>query len=68
VFEGGGFGVGLTVTAVDCPWPDDAAPPPGVVAVRPSRLTEVLTVDRWADADIAAELERVQGLKAQLAA
>ncbi len=68
MFEGDGFGVGLTVTAVDCPWPVEAAPPAGVVAVRPSRLTEVLTVDRWADADIASELERVQALKAQLAA
>jgi hypothetical protein len=71
VFEGGGFGVGLTVTEVAGGWSVEAAPPAGVpdcAVVRPSRLTEVLSVERWAAADVAAELERVQALKAQLAA
>jgi hypothetical protein len=68
VSEGAGFGVGLTVTEVAGGWSVEAAPPAGSPVVRPSRLTEVLTVERWAAADVAAELERVQALKAQLAA
>jgi hypothetical protein len=66
VFEGDGFGVGLTVTPRDldpacCPVPDG-------VEVRPTRLSELLPVSMRSAAGKAAELERVQMLKAQLAA
>jgi hypothetical protein len=64
VFEG--YGVGLTVTPLGSEVPEPAAPP-GVV-VRPSRLTDVLPVAEWSDAEQAMELQRVQAMKSSLAA
>jgi hypothetical protein len=67
VFEGGGFGVGVTVMTVDDePWPGDPLPP-GVVA-RPTRLGELLPVASRTDAEIAAELQRIEQVEAELAA
>jgi hypothetical protein len=68
VFEGGGFGVGLTVTEVGWSWPVEAAPPPGYAAVVPARLTELMPVGCRTDAEIAGELQRVQQAEARLAA
>ena len=54
MFEGGGFGVGVTVTPLDvAPWPVEVLPP-GVVA-RPSRLGEMLPVADRTDAGIALD-------------
>jgi hypothetical protein len=64
VFEG--YGVGLTLTELGRV--PGESPVPAGVAARPSRLHEVLTVSSRSDAEIALELGRVQGLKAQLAA
>jgi hypothetical protein len=66
VFEGDGFGVGLTVAPLD-PLPADWPVPDGV-EVRPTRLTELLRVATRTPGGKAAELGRVQRLKAQLAA
>ncbi|WP_170182281.1 HNH endonuclease signature motif containing protein [Blastococcus colisei] len=67
MFEGGGFGVGVTVTSLDvAPWPEEVLPP-GVVA-RPTRLGEMLPVASRTDAEIAAELQRIQQMEARLAA
>jgi hypothetical protein len=66
VFEGGGFGVGVTVTPLDVePWPIE--PPPGVTA-RPTRLGEMMPVAARTDAEIARELQRIQQMEARLAA
>jgi hypothetical protein len=64
VFEG--YGVGLTVQPLGLEDPGSAGPP-GAVA-RPSRLTEVLPVGEWSDAEHALELERIQRMKSVLAA
>jgi hypothetical protein len=61
VFTGGGFGVGLTVTDVELP----LVPPPGRSV--PS-LGELLPVSVRSPAEKALELQRVQRLKAELAA
>jgi hypothetical protein len=67
VFEGGGFGVGVTVMSLDeSPWPVELLPP-GVVA-RPTRLGELLPAAARTDAEIALELQRIQRMEAQLAA
>src|SRR3954469_25772196 len=67
VFEGGGFGVGVTVTPLDVePWPVQLLPPG--VTVRPTRLGEMMPVAARSDAEIAAELQRVQQMEARLAA
>jgi hypothetical protein len=67
VFEGGGFGVGVTVTPLDVePWPVEFLPP-GVTA-RPTRLGEMMPVAARSDAEIALELQRVQQMEARLAA
>jgi hypothetical protein len=66
VFDGDGFGVGLTVAprdALSSDWPA-----PDGVEVRPTRLTELLSVGSRSPAGKAAELARVQRLEAQLAA
>src|SRR3954469_8029222 len=66
VFEGGGFGVGVTVTSLNVePWP--AVLPAGVVQ-RPTRLGEMMPVASRTDAEIALELQRVQQMEARLAA
>ena len=61
MFTGGGFGVGLTVADVELP----VVPPPGTAV--PS-LGELLPVYARTAAGKAAELQRVQRLKAELAA
>jgi hypothetical protein len=66
VFDGNGFGVGLTVAPLDL-LPSDWPVPEGV-EVRPTRLTELLPVAARTTDGKAAELARVQRLKAQLAA
>jgi hypothetical protein len=67
VFEGGGFGVGVTVTPLDVqPYPVELLPP-GVTA-RPTRLGELMPVAARTDAEIALELRRVQQMEARLAA
>ncbi|WP_175527165.1 HNH endonuclease signature motif containing protein [Blastococcus tunisiensis] len=72
MFDGGGFGVGMTVIPVGAlPWGGDLPPadvlPAGVVA-RPSRLGEMLPVTSREDSSIAVELQRITRLEAQLAA
>jgi hypothetical protein len=67
VFEGGGFGVGVTVTPLDVePWPVEFLPA-GVTA-RPTRLGELMPVAARSDAEIAVELQRVQQMESRLAA
>jgi hypothetical protein len=67
VFEGGGFGVGVTVAPLDVePWPVEFLPPG--VAARPTRLGEMMPVAARTDAEIAVELRRVQQMEARLAA
>jgi hypothetical protein len=68
VFEGGGFGVGLTVAELGSSWPAEAAPPPAYATVVAPRLTELMPVSSRTDAEIAVELRRVQQLEARLAA
>ena len=66
MFEGGGYGVGVTVDVLAvAPWPD--ALPDGVTA-RPTRLGEMMPVAARTDAEIAGELQRIQQVEARLAA
>ena len=67
MFDGDGFGVGLTVAALDAGVPS-GWPLPGRVRARPSRLTEVLPPVARSRAGVALELGRVQQHRAQLAA
>jgi len=67
MFEGGGFGVGVTVASVGVePWVPSVLPP-GVVE-RPMRLGEMMPVAARSDAEIAAELQRVERLEGRVAA
>src|SRR5918997_6418594 len=63
MFSGGGFGVGLTVTDLAPPSPEVGPP----VTASPS-LDEVLPVYARSPEEKALELQRVQRLKAELAA
>ena len=63
MFFGGGFGVGLTVADL-APLPPEFGPP---VTESPA-LAELLPVCARTPAEKAAELQRVQALKASLAA
>ncbi len=63
MFFGGGFGVGLTVADLAPPSPDLGPPVTAVPA-----LGELLPVSARTAAEKAAELQRVQRLKAELAA
>ena len=63
----GGYGVGLTVTALGRAEPEEVVPP-GVVARRPSRLSDLLPAASRSDAEIALELGRVVEVEAALAA
>ena len=66
VFEGGGFGVGVTVNSLAAdPCPDRL--PPGVTA-RPTRLGELMPVQARTGAEIAVELRRIEQVEGQLAA
>jgi hypothetical protein len=54
VFEGGGFGVGVTVTPLEVePWPVEFLP--AGVSARPTRLGEMMPVAARTDAEIAVE-------------
>jgi hypothetical protein len=67
VFEGGAYGVGVTVTSLEpVPWPEVPLPPG--VEVHPARLGEMMPVAARTRAERAAELERVNRVEAQLAA
>jgi hypothetical protein len=67
VFEGGGFGVGVTVTSLEVePWPVELVPPGAID--RPTRLGEMMPAAARTDAEIAVELQRVQQMEARLAA
>jgi hypothetical protein len=67
VFEGGGYGVGLTVAPLDVePWPVESLP--AGVRARPSRLGELLPVRRMTAAQKAEQLLRVQEAESALAA
>ncbi|SOD95029.1 HNH endonuclease signature motif containing protein [Blastococcus haudaquaticus] len=67
MFEGGGFGVGVTVNTLDEPsWPPSILPP-GVIE-RPTRLGELMPVRSRTDRELAAEVQRVDQVDAQLTA
>ncbi len=67
MFEGGGFGVGVTVTSLDVqPWPAEFLPTG--VTERPTRLGEMMPVAARTDAEIAIELQRIQRMEVRLAA
>jgi hypothetical protein len=67
VFEGGSYGVGVTVNSL-APKPWDDVPPPAGVEVHPTRLGELMPVGARTQAERAAELERVSFVEGQLAA
>lgn len=67
MFDGGGFGVAVTVAQLAAPsWPVEQLPN-GVVS-RPTRLGEVVPVRARSDAELAAELQRVERGESALAA
>jgi hypothetical protein len=67
VFEGGAYGVGVTLTSLEpVPWPE--VPLPAGVEVHPARLGEMMPVAARTHHEQAAELERVNRVEAQLAA
>jgi hypothetical protein len=67
MFPPGAFGVGVTVAALHPPVPEDLLLPTGVDE-RPSRLGELLPVERMTAEQKAANLQRVAAAEAQLAA
>jgi hypothetical protein len=67
VFDGGGFGVGVTVTPLG-PMPWDDVPARAGVSVHPTRLGELMPVHRRTQAERAAEVERVIRAEGALAA
>ncbi|RBY96978.1 hypothetical protein DQ237_05085 [Blastococcus sp. TF02-8] len=67
MFEGGGFGVGVTVDVLALPsWPAEVLP--AGVRSRPTRLGELMPVAARTGSEIAVELQRIQALEARLAA
>ena len=67
MFEGGGYGVGVTVASLEpVPWPATVLPA-GVVE-RPTRLGEMMPVAARSDAELAVELQRVDHVEGRLAA
>ncbi|MGZ4509110.1 MAG: DUF222 domain-containing protein [Blastococcus sp.] len=67
MFDGGGYGVGVTVTPLGpMPW-DDVSAPAGV-EVHPTRLGELMPVHRRTQAERAAEIQRVIRAEGALAA
>ncbi|MGY1803390.1 DUF222 domain-containing protein [Blastococcus sp. SYSU D00922] len=67
MFEGGGFGVGVTVMSVDLTPAQPEILPPGVTS-RPTRLGELLPPASRTDAELAAELQRIEQAEGMLAA
>ena len=68
MFEAGGFGVALTVAHAQPFDPDSWGPTSPGVTRRASRLTDVLDVRRFDDADFVRELTAVGVARAKLAA
>ena len=68
MFEAGGFGVAVTVAAAQPFDPDSWGPASPGVTRRPSRLTDVLDVREFDDADFVRELTAVGVARAKLAA
>jgi hypothetical protein len=66
MFPPGAFGVGMTVAALHPDVPDDLLPPE--VVQRPSRLGELLPVERMTPEQKTANLQLVAAAEAQLAA
>jgi hypothetical protein len=67
MFEGGSYGVGVTVTPLDVqPWPAELLPPG--VSTQPARLGEMLPASSRTDDELAAELQRVVQVESMLAA
>lgn len=67
MFDGGGYGVGVTITPLGpMPW-DDVSAPNGV-EVHPTRLGELMPVHRRTQVERAAELQRVIQAEGALAA
>src|SRR3954453_17434710 len=67
MWEGGGFGVAVTITA-GRPRPEGEPRPPAGVTRRRVRLCEVLDPAGFDEAELAGELGAVADLRAQLAA
>ena len=67
MFDGDGYGVALSVAPLDSDL-SDGWPVPDGVAVRPSRLTEVLPPGARSRAGKAMELGRIERQIAQLTA
>lgn len=67
MFDGGGYGVGVTVTPLG-PMPWDVVPAPAGVVVHPTRLGELMPVYRRTQVERAAELQRVVQVEGALAA
>lgn len=67
MFDGGGYGVGVTVTPL-APMPWDDVPAPAGVVVHPTRLGELMPVHRRTRAERGAELERVIQVEGAIAA
>jgi hypothetical protein len=65
VFEGGGFGVGLTVHPVG-PALAPAEPLPSGMSSHPSRLSELMPTSSRSDRELAAELQRAFRAEDQL--
>jgi hypothetical protein len=67
VFEGGGYGVAVTVAPVVLPpWPVEM--PPAGIDGSPLRLSELMAVTRLTPEEKALELERIARVEGQLAA
>ena len=65
MFEGGGFGVGLTVHQLDDAVPGQAELPPGVES-HPTRLGELMPVTARTDAELAEEMRRANLVDSRL--
>jgi hypothetical protein len=63
MFEGGGFGVGLTVNRLEL---SPLAAFPSEVEERPARLSELMPVAARSDAELAAELRRAAAADSRL--
>ncbi|CCH90352.1 HNH endonuclease [Modestobacter italicus] len=68
MFEAGGYGVALTVAPARPLDPDAWGPAPEGVTRRPARVTDLLDVDGFDDAEMARELVAVAVGRAKLAA
>ncbi|HET6392106.1 MAG TPA: hypothetical protein VFG13_04735, partial [Blastococcus sp.] len=67
MFEGGAYGVGVTVASLE-PSPGPATVLPAGVVERPTRLGEMMPVAARTDTELAVELQRVDRVRGRLAA